>query len=113
MGGRGLEDGAFSFGRPHVTCLFDDSVKGLLIISGLFLDIILWNAAIAVVFARLTTATGNRVGETITLGKLFSSATKPLWAVVLLAFYSKGSLLPRIHIDYYSKGGLLPRIHID
>lgn len=92
LDGVGFMDGAFSFGSPHGAWLFDESVKASFTLPGLFLDGSLRNVAIAAAFTGFITTAGNRVGETIALGKLSSSeasvllATEPLWAAVFASF---------------------------
>jgi len=92
LDGMGAMDGAFSFGSPHGAWLLDESVKASFTLPGLFLDEGFRNVGLAAAFTGFVTTAGNRVGETVALGKLSSSeasvllATEPLWAAVFASF---------------------------
>lgn len=85
-------DGAFSFGSPHGAWLLDESMKSSFTLPGLFFTDGFRNVALAAGFTGFVTTAGNRVGETVALGKLSSSeasvllATEPLWAAVFASF---------------------------
>lgn len=72
--------------------LLDDAVRSTFTLPGLFLDDAFRNVALAAAFTGFVTTAGNRVGETVALGKLSSSeasvllATEPLWAAVFASF---------------------------
>lgn len=97
LDGSGAIDGLFSFG-PHGQWLLNDNVNSVFTLPGLFLDANFRNVAAAVAFTGFVTTAGNRVGETVALGKLSSSeasvllATEPLWAA-LFANYLIGEQL--------------------
>merc|ERR1719410_440150 len=67
-------------------------MKSTFTLPGLFLNDSFRKVAIAASFTGFVTTAGNRVGETIALGKLSSSeasvllATEPLWAAVFASF---------------------------
>jgi len=88
LDGTGFMDGALAFGSPHGAWLLDESVKSSFTLPGLFFDNAFRNVALAAAFTGFITTAGNRVGETLALGKLSSSeasvllATEPLWAAV-------------------------------
>lgn len=92
LDGMGVMDGFFAFGSPHGAWLLDESVKSTFTLPGLFLNDGFRNVALAAAFTGFVTTAGNRVGETIALGKLSSSeasvllATEPLWAAVFASF---------------------------
>jgi len=92
LDGLGVADHAFSFGSPHGAWLLDDAVRSTFTLPGLFLDDAFRNVALAAAFTGFVTTAGNRVGETVALGKLSSSeasvllATEPLWAAVFASF---------------------------
>jgi len=92
LDGLGFMDGALSFGSPHGAWLLDESVSSAFTLPGLFFDENLRNVALAAAFTGFVTTAGNRVGETVALGKLSSSeasvllATEPLWAAVFASF---------------------------
>jgi drug/metabolite transporter (DMT)-like permease len=92
LDGIGFMDGALSFGSPHGAWLLDESMKNSFTLPGLFLDDSFRNVALAAAFTGFVTTAGNRVGETVALGKLSSSeasvllATEPLWAAVFASF---------------------------
>ena len=92
LDGIGFMDGALSFGSPHGAWLLDESMKHTFTLPGLFFDDSFRNVALAAAFTGFITTAGNRVGETIALGKLSSSeasvllATEPLWAAVFASF---------------------------
>lgn len=92
LDGFGVMDGFFSFGSPHGAWLLDESLKSTFTLPGLFLDSSFRNVALAAAFTGFVTTAGNRVGETVALGKLSSSeasvllATEPLWAAVFASF---------------------------
>jgi len=92
LDGIGFMDGFFSFGSPHGAWLLDESMKSTFTLPGLFLDDSFRNVGLAAAFTGIITTAGNRVGETIALGKLSSSeasvllATEPLWAAVFASF---------------------------
>lgn len=92
LDGIGFMDGALSFGSPHGAWLLDESMKSTFTLPGLFLNDSFRNVAFAAAFTGFVTTAGNRVGETIALGKLSSSeasvllATEPLWAAVFASF---------------------------
>ena len=97
LDGSGAFNGLFEIG-PHGQWLFDDSVKSSFTLPGLFFDSTFSKVAAAAAFTGFITTAGNRVGETIALGKLSSSeasvllATEPLWAA-LFANYLIGEEL--------------------
>jgi drug/metabolite transporter (DMT)-like permease len=80
--------GALSFGSPHGAWLYDESVVSSFTLPGLFFDEGFKNVALAAALTGFITTAGNRVDETVALGKLASSeasvllATEPLWAAV-------------------------------
>ena len=88
LDGFGVMDGAFAAGSPHGAWLLNESVSSSFTLPGLFFDDAFRNVALAAAFTGFITTAGNRVGETIALGKLSSSeasvllATEPLWAAV-------------------------------
>lgn len=90
--GVGFMDGSFAFGSPYGAWLFDDTVASTFTLPGLFFDDSIRNVALAATFTGFITTAGNRVGETVALGKLSSSeasvllATEPLWAAVFASF---------------------------
>lgn len=92
LDGTGFMDGALAFGSPHGAWLLDDSLKSTFTLPGLFFNDAFRNVALAAAFTGFVTTAGNRVGETIALGKLSSSeasvllATEPLWAAVFATF---------------------------
>ena len=92
LDGTGFMDGAFSFGSPHGAWLLDETMKSTFTLPGMFMNDNFRNVAIAAAFTGFVTTAGNRVGETIALGKLSSSeasvllATEPLWAAVFASF---------------------------
>lgn len=92
LDGFGVMDGLLSFGSPHGAFLLDESVKSSFTLPGLFMNDAFRNVALAAAFTGFITTAGNRVGETIALGKLSSSeasvllATEPLWAAVFASF---------------------------
>jgi drug/metabolite transporter (DMT)-like permease len=92
LDGTGFMDGALSFGSPHGAWLLDESLKSTFTLPGLFFDENFRNVGLAAAFTGFITTAGNRVGETIALGKLSSSeasvllATEPLWAAVFASF---------------------------
>ena len=92
LDGVGFMDGAFSFGSPHGAWLLDESMKSSFTLPGLFFTDGFRNVALAAGFTGFVTTAGNRVGETVALGKLSSSeasvllATEPLWAAVFASF---------------------------
>jgi len=92
LDGIGFMDGALSFGSPHGAWLLDESVTSTFTLPGLFFDNSFRNVALAAAFTGFITTAGNRVGETVALGKLSSSeasvllATEPLWAAVFASF---------------------------
>jgi drug/metabolite transporter (DMT)-like permease len=92
LDGTGFMDGALAFGSPHGAWLFDENVASTFTLPGLFFDDTLRNVALAAAFTGFITTAGNRVGETVALGKLSSSeasvllATEPLWAAVFASF---------------------------
>jgi len=92
LDGIGFMDGALSFGSPHGAWLLDESVASTFTLPGLFFDNSFRNVALAAAFTGFITTAGNRVGETVALGKLSSSeasvllATEPLWAAVFASF---------------------------
>jgi len=92
LDGTGFMDGALAFGSPHGAWLFDETVASSFTLPGLFFDDTFRNVALAAAFTGFITTAGNRVGETIALGKLSSSeasvllATEPLWAAVFASF---------------------------
>lgn len=92
LDGVGFMDGMLSFGSPHGAWLLDESVKSSFTLPGLFMDDTMRNVGLAAAFTGFITTAGNRVGETVALGKLSSSeasvllATEPLWAAVFASF---------------------------
>ena len=88
LDGTGAFGGLLSFGSPHGSWLLDESVASTFTLPGLFLDGNFRNVALAAAFTGFITTAGNRVGETVALGKLSSSeasvllATEPLWAAI-------------------------------
>jgi len=98
LDGTGAFDGALSFGSPHGAWLLDQSIASTFTLPGLFLDPTFRNVALAAAFTGFITTAGNRVGETMALGKLSSSeaavllATEPIWAAVF-ANYLMGEQL--------------------
>jgi drug/metabolite transporter (DMT)-like permease len=88
LDGTGAFGGALAFGSPHGAWLYDESVVSSFTLPGLFFDEGFKNVALAAAFTGFITTAGNRVGETVALGKLTSSeaavllATEPLWAAV-------------------------------
>lgn len=92
LDGTGFMDGALSFGSPHGAWLLDENVASTFTLPGLFLNADFRNVALAAAFTGFVTTAGNRVGETVALGKLSSSeasvllATEPLWAAVFASF---------------------------
>ncbi len=92
LDGTGAFGGALAFGSPHGAWLMDESVKSSFTLPGLFFDDTLRNVGLAAAFTGFITTAGNRVGETVALGKLSSSeasvllATEPLWAAVFASF---------------------------
>lgn len=92
LDGIGAFGGALSFGSPHGAWLLDESVKSTFTLPGLFLNADFSKVALAAAFTGFITTAGNRVGETVALGKLSSSeasvllATEPLWAAVFANF---------------------------
>ena len=93
LDGTGFMDGALSFGSPHGAWLLNESDAGSsFALPGLFFDANFRNVALAAAFTGFVTTAGNRVGETVALGKLSSSeasvllATEPLWAAVFASF---------------------------
>mmetsp|Transcript_80129 Transcript_80129/g.162194 ORF Transcript_80129/g.162194 Transcript_80129/m.162194 type:complete len:490 (-) Transcript_80129:127-1596(-) len=92
LDGIGFMDGALSFGSPHGAWLLDEKLSSTFTIPGLFFNSDFRNVALAAAFTGFVTTAGNRVGETVALGKLSSSeasvllATEPLWAAVFASF---------------------------
>lgn len=92
LDGVGAFGGALSFGSPHGAWLLDESLKSSFTLPGLFFEPAFKNVALAAAFTGFITTAGNRVGETVALGKLSSSeasvllATEPLWAAVFANF---------------------------
>lgn len=92
LDGVGAMDGFFAFGSPHGAWLLDESTKSTFTLPGLFFTDGFRNVALAAAFTGFITTAGNRVGETVALGKLSSSeasvllATEPLWAAVFASF---------------------------
>jgi drug/metabolite transporter (DMT)-like permease len=92
LDGTGFMDGALAFGSPHGAWLLDENVASTFTLPGLFFDDTVRNVALAAAFTGFITTAGNRVGETVALGKLSSSeasvllATEPLWAAVFASF---------------------------
>jgi drug/metabolite transporter (DMT)-like permease len=97
LDGSGAFNGMFEFG-PHGQWLFDESVRSSFTLPGLFFNPEFKMVALAAAFTGFITTAGNRVGETVALGKLSSSeasvllATEPLWAA-LFANYLIGEQL--------------------
>ena len=98
--GVGAFNGAFEFG-PYgswLSATADESLKSAFTLPGLFFNVDYTKVAAAAAFTGFITTAGNRVGETIALGKLSSSeasvllATEPLWAA-LFANYLIGEEL--------------------
>jgi len=98
--GLGAFNGMFEFG-PYGSWLSttaDESLRSAFTLPGLFLNVDYTKVAAAAAFTGFITTAGNRVGETIALGKLSSSeasvllATEPLWAA-LFANYLIGEQL--------------------
>ena len=92
LDGSGAFNGILSFGGPHGAWLLNDSVASSYTLPGLFLNDSLRNVALAAAFTGFITTAGNRVCETLALGKLSSSeasvllATEPLWAAIFANF---------------------------
>lgn len=92
LDGVGAMDGFFAFGSPHGAWLLEESTKSTFTLPGLFFTDGFRNVALAAAFTGFITTAGNRVGETVALGKLSSSeasvllATEPLWAAVFASF---------------------------
>lgn len=92
LDGTGFMDGFFAFGSPHGAWLLDETTKSTFTIPGMFFTDGFRNVALAAAFTGFITTAGNRVGETVALGKLSSSeasvllATEPLWAAVFASF---------------------------
>ena len=97
LDGSGAFNGMFEFG-PHGTWLFDSSVSSTFTLPGLFLNTDYTKVAAAAAFTGFITTAGNRVGETVALGKLSSSeasvllATEPLWAALFANYLINESL---------------------
>merc|ERR1712038_407684 len=95
--GSGAFNGVFEFG-PHGTWLIDESVSSTFTLPGLFLNTDYTKVAAAAAFTGFITTAGNRVGETIALGKLSSSeasvllATELLWAALFANYLIDESL---------------------
>lgn len=87
LDGVGAFNGAFSVG-PHGAWLLDESVRASFTLPGMFFSDGFRACALAALFTGFITTAGNRVGETMALGKLSSSeasvllATEPIWAAV-------------------------------
>ena len=92
LDGIGFMDGILAFGSPHGAWLLDETTKTTFTLPGLFFTDGFRNVALAAAFTGFITTAGNRVGETVALGKLSSSeasvllATEPLWAAVFASF---------------------------
>uniref|UniRef100_A0A7S3PV94 EamA domain-containing protein n=1 Tax=Chaetoceros debilis TaxID=122233 RepID=A0A7S3PV94_9STRA len=92
LDGTGAFNGALAFGSPHGAWLLDETLRSSFTLPGLFFDDNMRNVALAAAFTGFITTAGNRVGETVALGKLSSSeasvllATEPLWAAVFASF---------------------------
>lgn len=98
LDGCGVANDAFSFGSPHGAWLLDASTGAFVggespfALPGLFFDDAFRSVALAAAFTGFVTTAGNRVGETVALGRLSSSeasvllATEPLWAAVFASF---------------------------
>lgn len=97
LDGSGAFNGMFEFG-PHETWLLDESVSSTFTLPGLFFDNDYTKVAAAAAFTGFITTAGNRVGETVALGKLSSSeasvllATEPLWAALFANYLINESL---------------------
>ena len=92
LDGTGAFNGALAFGSPHGAWLLDETLRSSFTLPGLFFDDNMRNVGLAAAFTGFITTAGNRVGETVALGKLSSSeasvllATEPLWAAVFASF---------------------------
>lgn len=97
LDGFGALNGLFEFG-PHGAWLLDESVKSTFTLPGLFMNSDYGKVAAAAAFTGFITTAGNRVGETVALGKLSSSeasvllATEPLFAALFASYLINESL---------------------